>query len=468
MMPRLLAILFFLCPTVLWAQDEYLIDWDEVGEEAINHLVNLVQIDTTNPPGNETQAANYVKAALAEDGIDSELFALDPDRANLVARINGNGSKRPILIMGHTDVVGVQRERWNEDPFGGLRKDGWIYGRGTLDDKDNVTAGLMLLKLLKRYDVELDRDIIFLAESGEEGTPEVGIIYMVANHWDKIEAEFCLAEGGSNILGDYGVTVFGVQTAEKKPRRATLVARGTAGHGSVPRADNPVTALARAVAKMGDWRTEMRLNDTTRTYFERMAMMSSGEDQWRYQNVDNPEFTEEIQDWFLANYPYHYSVLRTSVVPTIVNGGFRRNVIPSEASAMLDIRMLPDEDVDAFYEQMREIIDDPNVEIVPERIYRPESAPSPVDNEMFQTIERVAGRMYPEAAVIPSMSTGATDMAQVRSMGVPSYGIGATRSIEEINSGNGAHGDNERVSEESVVQLVQFVWYTILDIAATR
>ncbi|MCP4815359.1 MAG: M20/M25/M40 family metallo-hydrolase, partial [Planctomycetaceae bacterium] len=125
-MPRLLAVLFLLCPTALWGQDEYLIDWDAIGEEAINHLVNLVQIDTTNPPGNETHAANYVKAALAEDGIDSELFALDPDRANLVARINGNGSKRPILIMGHTDVVGVQRERWNEDPFGGLRKDGWI------------------------------------------------------------------------------------------------------------------------------------------------------------------------------------------------------------------------------------------------------------------------------------------------------------------------------------------------------
>ncbi|MDG2375905.1 MAG: M20/M25/M40 family metallo-hydrolase [Woeseiaceae bacterium] len=467
-MPRLLAVLFLLCPTALLAQDEYLIDWDAVGEEAINHLVNLIQIDTTNPPGNETAAANYVKAALAEDDIDSELFALDPDRANLVARINGNGSKRPILIMGHTDVVGVQRERWSEDPFGGLRKDGWIYGRGTLDDKDNVTAGLMLLKLLKRYDVALDRDIIFLAESGEEGTPEVGINYMVANHWDKIEAEFCLAEGGSNILGDYGVTVFGVQTAEKKPRRATLVARGTAGHGSVPRVDNPVTALARAVAKMGDWRTEMRLNDTTRTYFERMALMSSGEDEWRYRNVDNPEFTDEIQDWFLENYPYHYSVLRTSVVPTVVDGGFRRNVIPSEASAILDIRMLPDEDVDAFYDQMREIIDDPNVEIVPERIYRPESLPSPVDNEMFQAIERVAGRMYPDASIIPSMSTGATDMAQVRAMGVPSYGIGATRSIEEINSGNGAHSDNERVSEESVVQLVQFVWYTIMDIAATR
>jgi len=468
-MPRLIAILLLTFPFAASAQDEYLVDWDMVGEEAIDHLINLVRIDTSNPPGNETLAANYVKEALAAEGIDSEMYALDPDRANLVARINGNGSKRPILIMGHTDVVGVQAEKWDEEPFGGLRKDGWIYGRGTLDDKDNVTAGLMLMIMLKRYGVELDRDIIFLAESGEEGTPEVGINYMVENHWDKIEAEFCLAEGGENSLEDSGMTVVQIQTAEKKPRRATLIARGTAGHGSIPRLDNPVTALARAVARMGDWQTEMRLNATTRAYFERMAAMAENpEDAFRYRNIEDPDETQAIQQWFLENYPYHYSVLRTSVVPTIIDGGFRRNVIPSEAQAVLDIRMLPDEDVDAFYDQMREIIDDPNVEVVPAAVYRPESPPSPVDNEMFQTLERVADRVYDDARVVPRMSTGATDMAQVRAKGVASYGIGATRSIAEINSGNGAHGDNERVSEESVRQLVQYVWYTIIDIAATR
>jgi len=467
-MPRMIASLFLMFPALLFAQDEYLIDWDAIGEETIEHLVNLVQIDTSNPPGNETVAAEYVKSALAADGIESELHALDPDRANLVARIKGNGSKRPILIMGHTDVVGVQAEKWTEDPFGGLRKDGWIYGRGTLDDKDNVSAGLMLMIMLKRYGVELDRDIIFLAESGEEGTPEVGINYMVEHHWDKIEAEFCLAEGGSNILEAGGVSVVGIQTAEKKPRRATLVARGTAGHGSRPRIDNPVTALADAVAKLGTWQTDVRLNSTTRAYFDRMAAMSDPEDAFRYRNIENPDEADAIQQYFLENYPYHYSVVRSSVVPTIINGGFRKNVIPSEATAVLDIRMLPDEDVDAFYDQMRDIIDNPNVEVVPEAIYRPESPPSPVDNEMFETLESVSRQMYPDATVLPTMSTGATDMAQVRSKGVPSYGIGATRSVAEINSGNGAHGDNERVSEESVRQLIQFLWYTIIDIAATR
>ncbi len=467
-MHKILTLIFLLTPVAAMAQDRYLVDWEEVGEESINHLIDLVRIDTSNPPGNETEAANYVKAALAADGIESEMFALDPDRANLVARIKGNGSKRPILIMGHTDVVGVQAERWAEAPFGGLRKDGWIYGRGTLDDKDNVTAGLMLMKMLKRYGVDLDRDIIFLAESGEEGTPEVGINYMVEHHWDKIEAEFCLAEGGSNILEEFGVSVVGIQSTEKKPRRATLIARGTAGHGSVPRLDNAVTALAKAVAKAGSWQTEMRLNPVTRAYFERLATIAEPEDAWRYRNVENPEETEAIQQHFLENYPYHYSVLRTSVVPTVIDGGFRRNVIPSEASAILDIRMLPDEDVDAFYEQLRVLIDDPNVEVSPEPIYRPEAPPSPIDTEMFQSLEKVANRMYPEALVLPSMATGATDMAQVRAKGVASYGIGATRSVEEINSGNGAHGDNERVSEDSVKQLVQFLWYTIIDIAATK
>jgi acetylornithine deacetylase/succinyl-diaminopimelate desuccinylase-like protein len=455
-------------PLATIAQDRYLVDWEAAGEESINYLIDLVRIDTSNPPGNETEAANYIKAALAAEGIDAQMYALEPERANLVARIKGNGSKRPILIMGHTDVVGVQPERWTEDPFGGARKDGWIYGRGTLDDKDNVAAGLMVMLMLKRYGVDLDRDIIFLAESGEEGTPHVGINYMVENHWDLIDAEFCLAEGGGGVLEASGVKVVEIQTTEKMPRRATLVARGSAGHGSRPRLDNAVTHLANAVAKAGEWQTEMRLNDTTRAYFDRLATISDPDDAWRYRNIDNPDETDSIQQHFLETFPYHYSILRTSVVPTVMDAGFRKNVIPSEATAILDIRMLPDEDVDGFYGKLADLIDDPQVTVVPEPIYRPESDPSPIDNDMFQTLETVANRLFPEATVLPTMSTGATDMAQVRAMNVPAYGIGAIRSIEERNSGFGAHGDNERVSEEAMKQLVQFLWYTIIDIAATK
>jgi acetylornithine deacetylase/succinyl-diaminopimelate desuccinylase-like protein len=449
------------------AQQTYLIDWDEVGAESIDHLVELIQIDSSNPPGNETDVANYLQRVLAAEGLQSELFALEESRANLVSRIRGNGSQRPILLMGHTDVVGVQADKWYADPFSGMRQDGFVYGRGTLDDKDNVAAALMVMKLLKRYDVALDRDVIFLAESGEEGTPEVGINFMVEKHFDVIDAEFCLAEGGTNVIEDGAVKTVGIETTEKMPRRVTLVARGTPSHGSIPTLKNAVLILANAVARAGAWETEVRFNDTTRAYFERMAEISEPADAYRYNNVENPEESDAIQRYFLENFPYHYSISRTSVAPTVIDAGFRKNVIPSEASAILDIRMLPDESVEAFYEKLAEVIDDPRVEIVPEHIYRPAAPPSRIDNEMFQTLERVAGRMYPSATVLPVMSTGATDMAQVRAKGMQSYGIGPARSVEEINSGFGAHGDNERISEEAFVELVQFMWNVVIEIAAT-
>ncbi len=469
--PSMRQFLVFLClslPASVLAQDRYLIDWDAVGEEAATILTELVQIDSSNPPGNETKVAEYLRQALAEEGIDSELYALDPDRANLVARYRGNGSKRPLLIMGHTDVVGVQAENWSEEPFGGLRKDGYIWGRGTLDDKDNVTAGLIVILLLNRLGVEMDRDIIFLAESGEEGTPEVGVTFMVERHWDKIAAEYAIAEGGSMQEVDGHVHVVGIETTEKVPRRARLVATGTAGHGSVPRRDNAVTAIAEAVAKAGNWDTPVSLNETTRAYFARLAEVSEGDAAFRYANVENPEYQAEISDWFRNNDPYHYSQLRTSVVPTIIDAGFRRNVIPSQAEAMLDIRMLPGEDVAGFYAKLAAVIDNPAVEIVPERIYRPAAVPSGIDNEMFAVIESVAETLYPRSTTIPIMSTGATDMAQLRARGVQAYGIGPARTLEEMNSRFGAHSDDERVAVESLKDMIRFLWYVVMEIGAAN
>ncbi|MGB5491396.1 MAG: M20/M25/M40 family metallo-hydrolase [Woeseiaceae bacterium] len=462
--------LWILCATFLLvaapanAQSSYLVDWDEVGEEALNHLTNLVRIDSSNPPGNETEVVKYLESVLASDEIDSDVYALDEARANLVVRYKGNGAKRPLLIMGHTDVVGVQRDKWYADPFSGLRKDGFVYGRGTLDDKDNVAAGLMVMLLLNRFGVQLERDIIFLAEAGEEGTPEVGVNFMVENHFDVIDAEYCLAEGGQNVIEDGAVKTVGIATAEKMPRRVTLIARGTPGHGSRPRLDNAVTILANAVAKAGEWQTELRLNDTTRTYFQRLAEISNAADAFRYANIENESESAAIQRHFLESFPYHYSILRTSVTPTVIDAGFRRNVIPSEASAILDIRMLPDEDVAGFYEKLAAVIDDPRVEIVPERIYRPAAPPSDVDNDMFQTLERVARQMYPDSTVLPIMQTGATDKAQVRAKGMQAYGIGPARTIEEINSGFGSHGDNERIAEAAFVDLVRYLWNVVLDI----
>ena len=467
-MRQMPALLILLLPIIAAAEDRYLVDWQSVGDEAVDYLVDLVKIDSSNPPGNETRVAEYLETALAAEGIKSETYALDPDRANLVARYKGNGSKPPILIMGHTDVVGVQADKWTEPPFEGIRKDGYVWGRGTLDDKDNVTAGLMVLLLLKRLNVDMDRDIIFLAESGEEGTPEVGINFMVEKHWDKIAAEYAIAEGGGMQEVDGHVHVVGVQTTEKMPRRATRVARGTAGHGSRPRADNAVAMIAEAVARAAAWETPVSLNATTRAYFERMAALNEGDTAFRYANVDNPEHQREIDEWFRLNDPLHYSTVRSSVVPTIIDAGFRKNVIPSEARAVLDIRMLPGEDVEGFYRELAAIIDNPAIEIVPEHIYRPAAPPSEIDNEMFQVIEAVSERLYPQSTTLPIMATGATDMSQLRAKGTPSYGIGPARTLEEINSRFGAHSDDERVSEESLRELVRFLWNIVIDIGAAR
>lgn len=467
-MQRFLLATLLILPCAVNAEVQYGVNWDDVRDEAIAYMVDLVRINSSNPPGNETAVANYLRDALAKEGIESEMYALDPDRANLVARINGNGSKRPILIMGHTDVVGVQADKWSEYPFSGVRKDGYIWGRGTLDDKDNVTAGLMVMLMLKRLDVELDRDIIFLAESGEEGTPQVGITFMVEKHWDVIAAEYAIAEGGYMREIEGEVRMVGIETTEKVPRRATLIASGTAGHGSKPRMDNAVTTLAKAVAKAGEWETPFRLNSTTEAYFERMAQISEGEEAFRYANVNNPEYRDEIQEYFRVNDPYHYSSVRTSVVPTIMKAGFRKNVIPSEGEAMLDIRMLPDEDVDAFYKQLLAVIDDPRISLEPEEVYRPIAAPSGIDNEMFATLERVSKKLYAHSATIPVMSTGATDMAQLRAKGTEAYGIGPIRTLAEENSRFGAHSDDERISEESLKELVRYLWNIIIEIGASK
>src|SRR6056297_4084225 len=216
-MLKTIAATVLLLPLTAAAQSGYFIALEAVGEEPIGYLVEMVKIESVNPPGNETELTEYLGGVLEAEGIAYETYALDPDRANLVTRYEGNGTKAPILIMGHTDVVGVQPEKWAQPPFSGLRKDGYVWGRGTLDDKDNVTAGLMVILLLNRLGVEMDRDVIFLAEAGEEGTPQWGITYMIENHWDEIAAEYAIAEGGTNRLEDGQVKVVGIQTTEKMP-----------------------------------------------------------------------------------------------------------------------------------------------------------------------------------------------------------------------------------------------------------
>ncbi|HTM47720.1 MAG TPA: M20/M25/M40 family metallo-hydrolase [Bryobacteraceae bacterium] len=448
------------------AAERYPVDWSKAGAESLARFTELLQIDTSNPPGNETRAATYLKQVLEKEGISCKLLALEPDRANLVARLKGNGSKRPLLIMGHTDVVGVQEDKWSFNPFTPIRKDGYIYARGAVDDKDNATAALMVMILLKRLNVKLDRDVIFLAEAGEEGTTKVGIDFLVEHHWNEIAAEFALAEGGGTSARNGKVRYVGISATEKAPRPVKLVARGHAGHGSRPTSDNAVLRLAAAVAKVGEWQPPMRLNDTTRAYFKRLAAISTPEEARRYNQINDPAAAPAIERYFAQHESGHNAILRTTVVPTIIKAGFRSNVIPSEAEATLDVRILPDEDMERFYGELRRVIGDPNVQVVPSKNRgRPVGRPSRLDTEMFHALEQTQRRMFPGAITLPTMSGGATDMAQLRARGVEAYGFGP---IVDERDAHGAHSDDERIAAGSIPKLVEFLWYAVLEVAAAR
>ena len=446
------------------AQD---VDWPKLQQEIIANFTALLKIDTSNPPGNETAAAKAIKTVLEREGIPCKLFALDPARANLVARIKGSGARRPILIMGHTDVVGVQRDKWSFDPFAAINRNGVIYARGARDDKPHVVAGMMILLLLKRMNVKLDRDVIFLAEAGEEGTSTYGVDYMVKEHWPEIDAEFAIAEGGSIIEQGGKPHYVLISTTEKSPQRIRLVAHGPAGHGSRPEMANAVVHLAEAVARAGNWQTPMRLNETTRMYFQRLAEISPPQLAARYRDILNPSHAAEVDRYFRKNEAGHYSILRTSVVPTIVNIGFRSNVIPSEGEAMLDVRALPDEDMPKFVAALRGVINDPSIEVIPPKTNaRPVSPPSRTDTEMFRAFENVARRMF-NVPTLPNMMTGATDNAQLRAKGVQAYGTGPLVSPDEGPLG-GAHTDDEHIPVRALMSMMEFLWASVVDVAAAK
>jgi acetylornithine deacetylase/succinyl-diaminopimelate desuccinylase-like protein len=459
---RLLACCLLLA-AALFGQDRLAVDWRKLEPEILANFTTLLKIDTSNPPGNETRAANVIKTILEREGIACQLFALDPARANLVARIKGTGRKKPLLIMGHTDVVGVQRDKWTVDPFGAVNKDGVIYARGSRDNKPHVVAGMMILLLLKRMNVQLDRDVIFLAEAGEEGTSTFGIDFMVKQHWAEIEAEYAIAEGGSIVEEQGKPHHVLISNTEKSPQRIRLVAHGPAGHGSRPEMANAVVHLAEAVARAGRWQTPMRLNETTRTYFERLAAISPSQVAARYRDILNPARAAEADAYFRESEPGHYSILRTSVVPTIIQIGFRSNVIPSEGEAMLDVRALPDEDMTKFVAELRRVIGDPAIEVIPPMTSaRPVSPPSRIDTELFHAFEKVGRRMF-NVPTLPNMMTGATDNAQLRAKGVQAYGTGPIVTPEEGPLG-GAHGDDEHIAVRSLMALIEYLWNVLMEV----
>ena len=468
-MRRLTLAIAAFSTVVLSAQDRQP-DWPRIEKEALEHFQTLVRFNTADPGGVERPAAEYLKQVLDDNAIPAQILELEERRSNVLARLKGNGKKRPLLIMGHLDTVSIDEKKWTFPPFGATRNAGYIYGRGTVDDKDNATAALMAMLTLKRLNVPLDRDVIFLAEAGEEGNSRLGIQFMANQHFPEIDAEYCLAEGG-NVTRENGKVKFAsVQTLEKIPHAVELVARGPSGHASVPLKNNAVAHLAEAVSKAAQWRVPIRLNETTRVYFQRLAELSSPEDAKRYRDIlsNDPKVSGPADDYFLEREPRHASMIRTSISPTMIQAGYRINVIPSEVKATLDVRMHPGDTPEDFLAALKKVINDPSVEVRwAQRDVRPGTGSARLDFEGFKVVEAMVRKDY-ETVTLPTMSTGATDMAYLRAKGMQCYGIGPALDIEDGPKGFGAHSDQERIVESELYRFVRFHYDVVAELAGAK
>jgi acetylornithine deacetylase/succinyl-diaminopimelate desuccinylase-like protein len=442
-------------------------NWTALQQETLGHFQAMLRLDTSNPPGNEYLVTDYLKGVLEKEGIPVQIVASDPKWPNLIARLKGSGRRQPVLYMGHSDVVTVDPKKWTFPPFSATREGGYIYGRGSLDDKPHVVAGLMTLLTLKRLNVPLDRDVIYLVESGEEGSTGVGIGYVVAEHYPEIQSEYCLAEGG-NVTRVAGQVKFAsIQAQEKVSRGIELTAVGPSGHGSAPLAGMAIVQLAKAVAALSDWRVPFMFNDTTREFFRLMSTVSSPEDAARYRAAlgSDPNAAAAAHDFFQKNEPRNASMLHTSISPTIIAGGYRSNVIPSEAKATLDVRMMPDEDPAAFLAAVQRVINNPAVTArYSSNTSRPVPPPAKLDSEAFKVIQSAVARNY-DTIAIPMMGTGATDMAQIRNKGAQCFGIGPASDMEDASKGFAAHSDQERILEAEIHRFVKFSYEIVYDLA---
>src|SRR5437660_4425099 len=445
-------------------------DWPKIEKEALEHFQTLVRFNTADPPGAERPAAEYLKQVLDTNGIPAQILELEEKRSNVLARLKGSGKKRPLLIMGHLDTVSIDEKKWTFPPFGAARDGGYIYGRGTVDDKDNATAALMVMLTLKRLNVPLDRDVIFLAEAGEEGNSRLGIQFMANQHYPDIDAEYCLAEGG-NVTRENGKVKFAsVQTLEKIPHAVELVAHGPSGHASVPLQANAVVHLTDAVTKAGRWRVPIHLNETTRVFFQRLAEISSADEAKRYRDIlsNDPKVSGPADDYLLEHEPRHASMIRTSISPTMIQAGYRINVIPSEVKATLDVRMHPSESPDDFLAALTKVVNDPAVEVRwAQRDVRPGTGSARLDFEGFKVVEAMVRKDY-ETVTLPTMSTGATDMAYLRAKGMQCYGIGPALDIEDGPKGSGAYSDQERILESELYRFVRFHYDVVAELARTK
>jgi acetylornithine deacetylase/succinyl-diaminopimelate desuccinylase-like protein len=421
-------------------------NWDHLLNEAIQHLQDYLRINTVNPPGNEVEGVKFFKKIFDAESIPRQVLEPSPGRGSLLATLKGNGKKRPILLLNHIDVVPVEKERWTVDPFAGVIQDGYLYGRGALDDKSMGIIEMMSLLILKREKVPLERDILFLAAADEETGGKWGIQWAMDNVSSLRESEYALNEGGYIILNETGsADRYEISTGQKVVFQLQLKAKGTSGHASMPHSDNPNVKLIHALEAVTKWETPFNVLPMVKEFFMKMAPK---------QPLDERKFFEDIErgltdPMFLARVtsnPIYNAMVRDTISLTILQGGSKINVIPSESIAALDCRLIPGSSKENFLKEIKIRLGD---EIEAEgKIEGKSVPPSSLNTDFFQAIQKFASKNDPGCPVAPLLLPGATDSRFLREKGITTYDFCPFRLPEkEIMR---VHGNDERISLENL------------------
>jgi acetylornithine deacetylase/succinyl-diaminopimelate desuccinylase-like protein len=447
-------------------------DTTALAREAVQWLADLIRINTTNPPGNEQAAARYIAGILEKEGVTPELLEVAPGRSAVVARLRSSAladPSRALLLVGHLDVIGVERARWTVDPFAAVEKDGYLYGRGSLDDKGMVAANLAVFIALKRANARLNRDVIFLATCDEERegiAPDAGIKTLIAKYWDKFAAGFALNEGGYVVVKNGKVLYAAVQAIEKVEVNVSVVARGPSGHASQPGKDNAVVHLSAAIAKIGTYSAPVRPTAIVRRFFEELARIEDPEIGKWMRALETSDRGEHAQRVISEANPLWNSMLRDSIAPTMLSAGTFPSAIPSEARAVLNMRLVPGNSVNALVAELTRLVNDPQVrfEVMPGAGFP--APPSALDSELYLAIEKASQEQFPGIAVLPLQGTGTTDSAQLRLHKVEAYGLRPFPMTEEDL--RRSHADDERIPLSAFAQGVQFLYRIVSEFAIAK
>jgi acetylornithine deacetylase/succinyl-diaminopimelate desuccinylase-like protein len=444
-------------------------DTSAVAREAQGWLADLVRINTTNPPGNEQAAAKYVAGILEKEGMRPEILELAPGRSAVVARLRSAvvaDPKKSLLLVAHMDVVGVDKSKWTVDPFGAVVKDGYLYGRGAIDDKGMLAANLAAFIVLKRANLHLTRDVIFLATADEENGSDANIKVLIAKYWDKFAAGYAINEGG-NVFAKNGKVVYvGVQASEKVTANVDVVARGTSGHASQPTQDNSVVHLATAVGKIGTYSAPVHLTAIVRRYFEGLAPLEDDEIGKWMRSLDTADRGEHAQRVLSNASPLWNAMLRDTVTPTVLTAGVANNVIPSEARANLNVRLLPGDNLETVVRDLTKLVDDPQVKLEVKPNGGLAAPPSSLESDFYAVISKVASQEFSGATVLPFQSTWATDSSQLRLHNVQAYGLVPFPLAEE--DVKRMHGDDERIPLAAFNKGVDVLVRIVAEFAVTR